>query len=104
MQVAEIHFDLSIQHYFLSRRLAASLAVARSEEFTDSDPDNPAEGIYIPIWMPLAELAEHENVYPADVAIWLLSLSMLVGQTSRLSSWRIRNNTLSLQGAVVEQG
>jgi 8-oxo-dGTP diphosphatase len=67
-ELAEIHFDLSIQHYFLAEKIDGEFGSGTGEEFTDSDPDNPAQGIYIPTWMALAELPEHENVYPADVA------------------------------------
>ena len=67
-KVAEIHFDLSVQHYFLVEKVSGEFGSGTGEEFTDSDPDNPAQGIYIPTWMALAELPEHDNVYPADVA------------------------------------
>jgi 8-oxo-dGTP diphosphatase len=67
-KVVEIHFDLSIQHYFLVEKIGGEFGRGTGEEFTDADPHNPAEGIYIPTWMALAELSEHENVYPADVA------------------------------------
>lgn len=67
-KVAEIHFDLSIQHYFLVEKIGGEFGSGTGEEFTDADPDNPAEGVYIPTWMPLAELSKHDNVYPANVA------------------------------------
>jgi 8-oxo-dGTP diphosphatase len=67
-KVAEIHFDLSVQHYFLVEKVDGEFGSGTGEEFTDADPDNPAQGIYIPTWMSLAELSEHDNVYPADVA------------------------------------
>ena len=67
-KLAEIHFGLSTQHYFLVERLSGEFGSGTGEEYTDSDPDDPTQGIYIPIWMPLAALPEHENVYPADVA------------------------------------
>ena len=67
-KVAEIHFDLSIQHYFLVEKIGGEFGSGTGEEFTDADPDNPIEGIYIPIWMTLVELSEHDNVYPAEVA------------------------------------
>ena len=67
-KVAEIHFDLSTQHYFLVEKIGGEFGSGTGEEFTDADPDNLAEGIYIPTWMALAELSEHENVYPVDVA------------------------------------
>jgi 8-oxo-dGTP pyrophosphatase MutT (NUDIX family) len=66
-EVAEIRFDLSTQHYFLAKRISGEYGTGTGEEFTDADPDDPAEGIYIPIWMPLKELSDHENIYPADI-------------------------------------
>ena len=38
------------------------------EEFTNADPDHPAEGVYFPIWMPINELPQHEKIFPVDVA------------------------------------
>lgn len=67
-KLAEIHFGLSTQHYFLVECVGGEFGSGTGEEYTDSDPDDPTQGIYIPTWMPLAELSEHENVYPADVA------------------------------------
>ncbi len=67
-KLAEIHFGLSTQHYFLVERLSGEFGSGTGEEYTDSDPDNPTQGVYIPIWMPVAELPENENVYPADVS------------------------------------
>lgn len=67
-KVAEIHFDLSTQHYFLVEKISGEFGSGTGDEFTDAAPDNPAEGIYIPTWMSLAELSEHDNVHPADVA------------------------------------
>jgi 8-oxo-dGTP diphosphatase len=66
-KLAEIYFGLSTQHYFLAERLGGEYGSGTGEEFTDADPDDPTEGIYIPVWMPLEELAEHEKVYPADI-------------------------------------
>lgn len=67
-KLAEIHFGLSEQVYFLVNRLDGQFGTGTGEEFTDSDPDDPTEGVYIPVWMPLEELPQHENVYPADLA------------------------------------
>ncbi|MEW6285861.1 MAG: NUDIX domain-containing protein [Chloroflexota bacterium] len=71
-KVAEIHFELSTQIYFLVERIGGEFGTGVGEEFTDADPDNPEEGIYIPIWMPLEELRRHDNVYPAGVKELLL--------------------------------
>jgi 8-oxo-dGTP diphosphatase len=67
-KLAEIHFGLSEQVYYLVDRLDGEFGTGTGEEFTDSDPDDPSEGVYTPIWMPLAELSQRENVYPVDVA------------------------------------
>jgi 8-oxo-dGTP diphosphatase len=67
-KLAEIHFGLSEQVYYLVERLNGQFGTGTGEEFTDSDPNDPTEGVYIPVWMPLEELPQHENVYPADVA------------------------------------
>ena len=66
-RVITIHFGLSTQHYFLVKRVDGVFGTGTGEEFTDADPDNPNEGVYIPIWMPLDELPGHENLYPEAV-------------------------------------
>ena len=66
-KLAEIYFGLSTQHYFLAERVGGEYGSGTGEEFTDADPDDPTEGIYIPVWMSLEELVEHEKVYPADI-------------------------------------
>lgn len=65
--VAEIHFDNSTQKYFLVERVGGEFGSGSGEEYTDADPDNPEEGIYIPIWMPIDELPGQENVYPEGI-------------------------------------
>jgi 8-oxo-dGTP pyrophosphatase MutT (NUDIX family) len=72
-KVAVIHFDQSIQVYFLAERVRGEFGSGTGEEYTDADPFDPEEGIYIPIWMPIAELPRHENVFPADVAKLVLN-------------------------------
>lgn len=71
-KVAVLHFELSTQVYFLAERIGGEFGAGTGEEFTDSDPDNPEEGIYIPIWMPIDELPQHEKVFPESVAKLLL--------------------------------
>jgi len=71
-KAAVLHFELSTQVYFLVERVSGRFGTGIGEEFTDSDPDNPEEGVYIPIWMPLDELPRHEKVYPESVAKLLL--------------------------------
>jgi len=77
-KLAEIHFGLSEQVYYLVDKLDGQFGTGTGEEFTDSDPDDPTEGLYVPIWMPLAELPQHENVYPADIAT-LVTTAMNAG-------------------------
>jgi len=67
-KVAVIHFDHSMQVYFLVERVSGEFGTGAGEEFTDADPDHPEEGVYIPIWMPIEELPKHENIFPVDVA------------------------------------
>jgi mutator protein MutT len=66
-ELAKIHFGLSFQIYYLVERVSGEYGTGTGEEYTDADPDDPIEGIYIPIWMPVEELPEHENIYPADI-------------------------------------
>ena len=68
-KIAEIHFGRASKHiYFLVERVSGEFGSGTGEEFTDSDPDHPEEGIYIPIWMPIEELPQHKNIYPAELA------------------------------------
>lgn len=71
-EVAIIYFDQSTQHYYLVERVNGEFGTGIGEEYTEADPNDPQEGIYIPIWMPINELNQHENVYPAEVAKLIL--------------------------------
>ena len=71
-KVAIIYFDQSTQIYFLVERVGGEFGTGTGEEFTDSDPDDPEEGVYIPVWMPIDELPQHEKVFPESVAKLLL--------------------------------
>ncbi len=66
-KVAEIHFDTSTQVYFLAERVSGEFGAGTGEEFTDSDPSDLSEGVYIPIWMPIEELSQRGNVHPAEL-------------------------------------
>jgi len=63
-----VNFDKSRQVYYLAERVAGEFGTGTGEEFTDSDPNDPSEGIYLPVWMPIDELLRQEKVYPADLA------------------------------------
>jgi 8-oxo-dGTP diphosphatase len=68
-RVAEILFGpKSRQIYFLVEQIGGEFGAGSGEEFTDSDPEDPEEGIYVPIWMPINELLLHQNIHPANVA------------------------------------
>jgi 8-oxo-dGTP diphosphatase len=67
-KVAEIQLGRkSRQIYFLVEQTGGEFGTGAGEEYTDSDPNSPEEGIYIPIWMPVDELLHRANVYPVDV-------------------------------------
>jgi len=68
-KVAEIQLGKkSHQVYFLVEHISGEFGTGTGEEFTDSDPNDPDEGIYVPIWMPIAELPRRTNIYPVDVS------------------------------------
>jgi 8-oxo-dGTP pyrophosphatase MutT (NUDIX family) len=68
-RVAEIQFGpKSRQIYFLAEQTGGEFGTGSDEEFTASNHEDPEEGIYIPIWMPINELLLHQNIHPADVA------------------------------------
>ena len=73
-KVAIIHFDQSTQYYYLVEAVSGEFGTGIGEEYTEADPSNPQEGIYIPIWMPIDELHQYENVYPAEVAKLVLKV------------------------------
>ena len=68
-KIADIQLgQKSRQLYFLVEQTGGEFGTGTGEEYTDSDPDNPEEGIYIPIWMPIDQLPLYNNIYPASVA------------------------------------
>ena len=67
-QVAVIHFDQSTQVYFLVKRVSGEFGTGTGEEFTDSDPNDPREGVYVPVWMSIDELPQQPKVFPLDLA------------------------------------
>lgn len=58
----------SRQVYFLVEQTGGEFGTGAGEEYTDSDPNDPEEGIYVPVWMPIEELPHHEKIYPAELA------------------------------------
>jgi len=78
-KVAIIHFAQSTQVYYLVEHVSGEFGSGTGEEFTDADPNDPEEGVYIPIWMSISELPQHEKVYPESVAKLVLD--------SRVNGW-----------------
>ena len=68
-KVAEILVgQKSRQIYFLAEQIGGEFGTGVGEEYTESDPSDPDEGIYIPVWMPISELPHHVNIHPDYVA------------------------------------
>ncbi|HEU0292299.1 MAG TPA: NUDIX domain-containing protein [Anaerolineales bacterium] len=67
-ELAIIHFDQSTQVYYLVERVSGEFGTGTGEEFTDADPGDPHEGIYVPVWMPIDELPQQPKVFPMDLA------------------------------------
>ena len=68
-KVAEVLLgQKSRQIYFLVDQVGGEFGTGAGEEYTDLDPSDPDEGIYIPVWMPISELPRHVNIHPAYVA------------------------------------
>src|SRR5688572_2441861 len=68
-KLAEVHLgQKSRQVYFLVEQTGGEFGTGAGKEFTNSDLENPEEGNYLPIWMPINELSQHEKIFPVDVA------------------------------------
>jgi 8-oxo-dGTP diphosphatase len=78
-ELATIHFDQSTQVYYLVERVSGEFGTGTGEEFTDADPTDPHEGIYVPVWMPIDELPQQPKVFPVDLAQLVLK--------SRINGW-----------------
>jgi 8-oxo-dGTP pyrophosphatase MutT (NUDIX family) len=68
-KVAEIQLSQnSRQVYFLVEQIGGEFGTGAGEEYTDADPNDPGEGVYIPVWMPINELPRHEKIFPIRLA------------------------------------
>ena len=68
-KVAEVHLgQKSRQVYFLVEQTGGEFGSGIGEEFTNSDPNSLEEGIYFPVWMSIKELAQHEKIFPVELA------------------------------------
>jgi 8-oxo-dGTP diphosphatase len=67
--VAEVHIgSKSRQVYFLVEQNGGEFGTGLGEEYAAENRDNPQKGLYIPMWMPVDELAKRTNVFPAELA------------------------------------
>jgi 8-oxo-dGTP pyrophosphatase MutT (NUDIX family) len=73
-KIAELRFDGGDHFYFLVECAAGEFGTGTGEEFTDADPNDPTEGIYVPIWMPIGELSQRGNVYPVELVEIVLKM------------------------------
>jgi 8-oxo-dGTP diphosphatase len=68
-KVAEVQVGRkSRQVYFLADQIGGEFGTGTGEEYMDSNPQDPDEGVYTPIRMPIDELSLHVNIHPAYVA------------------------------------
>ena len=68
-KVAEVQLASKSRHiYFLVEQIGGEFGTGIGEEFSDADPNDPDEGIYIPVRMPIDQLTVQEKIYPAEVA------------------------------------
>jgi 8-oxo-dGTP pyrophosphatase MutT (NUDIX family) len=58
----------SRQVYFLVEQIGGEFGSGAGEEYTDADPNDPGEGVYIPVWMPIHELPLQEKIFPVELA------------------------------------
>ena len=67
-KISEIRFGQnSRQVYFVAEQIGGEFGTGAGEEYTDADPNDPEEGVYVPVWMPIEELSLHQNIYPVEV-------------------------------------
>lgn len=64
-QVVEVWFNGNRQMYFLVEQTGGTFGTGDGPEFTQ--PYDPAQGTYHPMWLPLTELTAHP-VFPTEVA------------------------------------
>lgn len=90
-KLAEIHFGMSTQYYFQAKCCRGEFGSGTGQEYTVADPNYPAQGVHIPVWMPLSELSNHEDVYPAEI-VELVLQSVEVGWPENPVVFPVRSN------------
>ncbi len=63
-KVAEVVFNGNTQYYFLAEKLSGEFGSGTGEEF---DEYNPVYGTFLPLWLPLVDISNH-NVLPRELA------------------------------------
>ena len=77
-KIIEMNYGESHHYYFLVERVSGEFGTGTGEEYTNADPNNPQEGTYLPIWMPMDELPQHKNIFPEDVSAWVQKSSRTI--------------------------
>jgi len=63
-KIADVKVNARMQYYFLAERVSGEFGTGIGEEYDEYDP---AFGTYQPLWMPIAQLLDH-NVLPRKLA------------------------------------
>lgn len=63
-KIAEVNFNQKMQYYFLVEKTGGEFGTGTGEEY---GVYNPVYGTYLPLWMPIIELRNH-NVLPRLLA------------------------------------
>ena len=76
-KVAEIELgSKSRQFYFLVEQTGGEFGTGTGEEYTDSDPNDTDEGVYMPVWMPVDELHLHKKIFPEEIVKLVLKAAL----------------------------
>lgn len=75
-KIIELDYGESHHYYFLVEKVGGEFGTGTGEEYINSDPNNPQQGTYLPIWMPMDELSQHKNIFPEDVSALVQKFSV----------------------------
>ena len=59
LKIADVHFNVNLQPYFLVEKVSVEYGTGIGEEFGEYDP---MFGTYHPMWMPVADILDHPVV------------------------------------------
>jgi len=63
-RIADVHFNGKMQYYFLLEKIGGEFGTGRGEEYSEYDPKY---GTYQPLWLPIADLPNH-NILPPQLS------------------------------------